>query len=261
MPGATFPITPRYPWQLFFLLLAGSIFGVLAVLPYLQVLLAPTLATHPLRLPLPILALLQGTTSFGIAVGLGLLLARKIGLGAPILEQWIYRRAVRIPSSLVLICCGTGIAVGLLLLGLLHSPVGAALSNMPVISEGAMPVWKRFLACFYGGLCEEILMRLFLLSLVIFLLGFLVKTRPASRATSIFWIANFLVALAFGAGHLPLAARLAPLTPQLVTVVIALNGIAALPFGYLYWSRGLEAAMLAHFSTDLVLHVIGPAFH
>jgi len=55
-----------------------------------------------------------------------------------------------------------------------------------------------------------------------------------------------------------LAAQLGPLTPQLIAAVLFLNGIAALPFGYLYWSRGLEAAMLAHFSADLVLHVIGP---
>ncbi|HEX8898155.1 MAG TPA: CPBP family glutamic-type intramembrane protease, partial [Chthoniobacterales bacterium] len=216
------------------------------------------LATHPLRIPLPIVVLLQGIINFGVAVGLGLLLARKVGLGAPILEQWIYHRGARIPSSLLLISCGTGVLVGLLLLGLVHSPVGAALSSMPVLSEGAMPVWKRFLACFYGGLCEEIVMRLFLLSLVIWLLRFLVKARSPAPAAGVFWAANFVVALAFGAGHLPLAAQLGPLTPQLIAAVLFLNGIAALPFGYLYWSRGLEAAMLAHFSADLVLHVIGP---
>ena len=45
-------------------------------------------------------------------------------------------------------------------------------------------------------------------------------------------------------------------------VVIArtllLNGIGGVAFGWLYWKRGIEAAMLAHFSTDLVLHVIAP---
>jgi membrane protease YdiL (CAAX protease family) len=35
-----------------------------------------------------------------------------------------------------------------------------------------------------------------------------------------------------------------------------LNGLAGLAFGYLYWTRGLESAMLAHFTADLVLHVL-----
>jgi membrane protease YdiL (CAAX protease family) len=35
-----------------------------------------------------------------------------------------------------------------------------------------------------------------------------------------------------------------------------LNGLLGLAFGYLYWTRGLESAMLSHFSADLLLHVI-----
>jgi membrane protease YdiL (CAAX protease family) len=67
-----------------------------------------------------------------------------------------------------------------------------------------------------------------------------------------------LVAIVFGAAHLPLAAQLTSLTPILVTTVITLNGVVALGFGYLYWRRGLESAMIAHFFTDIVLHVVGP---
>jgi hypothetical protein len=29
-------------------------------------------------------------------------------------------------------------------------------------------------------------------------------------------------------------------------------------FGWLYWRRGLEAAIVAHFAADLVLHVAAP---
>ena len=124
--------------------------------------------------------------------------------------------------------------------------------------RGAMPVWKRFLACFYGGLCEETLMRLFLLSLVMWLLGKFWKAPSGLPASGAFWTANILVAVAFGAGHLPLASQLTVLTPLLVTAIISLNGIVGLGFGYLYWKRGLESAMLAHFSADIVLHVLSP---
>lgn len=249
-----------YPWRLFFLLLAGSIVGVLALLPYLTVVIGPTLAGKRLPLPLPVLALLQATINFSVVTALGLFFARKAGMGAPLLEAWSYNERVRVPRNLVLVSCITGLVIGAITLALVRSRLGAALTAMPVATEAAMPIWKRLLACFYGGLCEEILTRLFLLSLVFWLLRLLSRARSAAGQTIVFWIANVLVAVAFGAGHLPLAARLAPLTAPLVITVIGLNALAALPFGYLYKSRGLEAAMLAHFSTDIVLHVIGPTF-
>jgi hypothetical protein len=249
-----------YPWRLFFLLLGGSIVGVLALLPYLTVVLGPVLATRRLPLPLPAVALVQAAINFSIITALGLFFARKVGLGAPILEAWSYSKRVRVPRDLVVVSCVTGLVVGAITLALVRSRLGAALTALPVATEGAMPVWKRFLACFYGGLCEEIATRLFLLSLLVWLLRLVSRVRSTTGETMVFWTANVLAAVAFGAGHLPLASQLGPVTTQVVITVIAFNAFAALPFGYLYKSRGLEAAMLAHFSTDIVLHVIGPAF-
>jgi hypothetical protein len=44
------------------------------------------------------------------------------------------------------------------------------------------------------------------------------------------------------------------LTGQSLTEL--LNGIAGLVFGWLYWRNGLVAAMVAHTSADVVLHVL-----
>ena len=41
----------------------------------------------------------------------------------------------------------------------------------------------------------------------------------------------------------------------MIARAIILNGLAGLAFGYLYWTRGLESAMLAHFSEDMILIV------
>ncbi len=57
-------------------------------------------------------------------------------------------------------------------------------------------------------------------------------------------------------GHLPVTSTLVPITPLIVMRAIVLNGLAGLAFGYLYFTRGLESAMLSHFSADIVLHVI-----
>ncbi len=50
------------------------------------------------------------------------------------------------------------------------------------------------------------------------------------------------------------------ITPEVIVVALALNGIAAVSFGYLYWKRGLESAMIAHFCADFVLYVVGVMF-
>ena len=61
-------------------------------------------------------------------------------------------------------------------------------------------------------------------------------------------------------GHLPNAAMVMHITPTVVVLALVLNGIAAIPFGYLYWKRGLESAMIAHFCADFAIYVIGVTF-
>jgi membrane protease YdiL (CAAX protease family) len=75
----------------------------------------------------------------------------------------------------------------------------------------------------------------------------------------LYWSAIVIAAVLFGAGHLPATAALTPLTLVVVSRAIVLNGIAGVAFGVLYWRNGLEAAMLAHFGSDVVLHVLAPA--
>jgi membrane protease YdiL (CAAX protease family) len=73
------------------------------------------------------------------------------------------------------------------------------------------------------------------------------------------WIAIIIVTIIFGLGHLPMTVRLqGSITPVMVIRALVLNGIASIIFGWLYWRRGLESAIVAHFSTDIVLHVLLP---
>jgi membrane protease YdiL (CAAX protease family) len=117
--------------------------------------------------------------------------------------------------------------------------------------------WQGFLASFYGGITEEILLRLGVMTLLVWLGALVARRHPPGSA--ILWGANVLAALLFGLGHLPATAALVALTPLVITRAIVLNGLAGVVFGWLYWRRGLAAAMVAHFTTDLVLHVLTPA--
>jgi membrane protease YdiL (CAAX protease family) len=118
------------------------------------------------------------------------------------------------------------------------------------------PAWQGFLASFYGGIDEEIATRLFLLSLLAFLGKFVNHTADGRPTLLVLWTANILTAIVFGLGHLPATAAILPITPLVVARAIVLNGLAGIAFGYLYWTRGLESAMLSHFSADIILHVV-----
>jgi membrane protease YdiL (CAAX protease family) len=96
---------------------------------------------------------------------------------------------------------------------------------------------------------------LFLLSLLAWLLVKVSGSPVGQLASAPFWVANVIAALIFGLGHLPATRALAPLTPLLVVRAVLLNGGPGILFGYLFWKRGLESAMLAHFTTDLLIHV------
>jgi membrane protease YdiL (CAAX protease family) len=69
------------------------------------------------------------------------------------------------------------------------------------------------LASFYGGISEEVMLRLFVMSLLAWLGSFISRTAEGKPTSAVFWISNILAAVLFGLGHLPATAMLIPLTP------------------------------------------------
>jgi hypothetical protein len=252
----------RPPLRLMFAILLGAgLLGVLAIMPYLTALLGDLLAQSPIPLPLLLAAqFLQSTVLLSIAVGVGLRLARKTGLGAPIIEAALMGEDVgaRV-RSMLRVAVPAGIAVGIAILLLVLFVFAPRLPQLPFLAERHIALWKRALASLYGGITEELLTRLFLFTLLVWLLGKVWRRKPDGlAATGSLWAANIFIAIIFGLGHLPAASMTMQITPLVVVAALLLNGIASVTFGYLYWKHGLEAAMVAHFSADVVFHVIGP---
>ncbi len=254
----------KFPWRLFWLLLFAAIAGVGAAIPLVLEIFRPliTNSAQPLPFPLPFIILIgiaQNLTLLIVAIGVGLFAARKLGLGAPLLQAWLYGRR---PTQSVRGSVGWGVLVGVAVGAVVVVPLLITASHfpgLPLASATRAALWKRVIAGFYGGIVEEILTRLFLLSLFAWL-GTKVFQRHATHLSArVFWIANVVVAILFGLGHLPSASLVMQITPAVVAIALILNGIPALSFGYLYWRRGLESAMIAHFCADLVVWAIGPA--
>ena len=242
-----------------------GLIGIVLIIPYVQALLGPTLEAAARKAHVPETTLL--TASLGqaavltiVGVLVGLWAARKVGLTTPIVSALVSGRPLpRIGGRMALaLLLGAAAGAAIIALDIYVFRPPASLS----LAAGAPPeAWKGLLASFYGAFTEELLFRLFMLSVMaVGLQAILTGGKPSSRPPSagVFWIANLAAAGLFGLGHLPATAALAPLTAMLVVRALVLNGLIGVVCGDLYRRWGLEFAMAAHLGGDLVLHVVPP---
>lgn len=244
-------------WKLFFILWVLCIFGVLSIIPYQLSLVG---GLDNLQMPFYLLiisTLVNNSILFAIVIFLGLLIAPKVGLGLPFLEGWLNKEKVNGGlKSVVPLSVGLGILAGVFIIGFdfIFSMLGSGTPG----NLATPPAWEGLLSSFYGGINEEVLMRLFVMSLLVYI-TFRIKKTDDGKPTAIgVWFSIVLAALIFGAGHLPTVMASGPLTPLVVARILLLNGIGGIIFGWLYWKKGLESAMISHFTADLVLHVLLP---
>ncbi|MDD3190811.1 MAG: CPBP family intramembrane metalloprotease [Candidatus Pacebacteria bacterium] len=149
---------------------------------------------------------------------------------------------------------GAVTAVTIYVSDILFTLQGAAIST----HQSYAPIWQKLLASFYGGIAEEILLRLFLMTFFVWI-GMKMFKQEQPTKTGIL-ISIVLAAIIFGLGHLPVTASLTALSPIIISRAIVLNGIGGIVFGWLFWKKGLESAIIAHFTTDVFLLTLLPLF-
>lgn len=241
-------------WKIFIILFVACGVTSLMVLPYALTLIKGTgLVITPIIL---VAQVVQALVLFSIAIFFGLKLAQRVGFSFPILENLLKGEAQKNLKSIIWISIGLGLLAALLII-LLSVPFGN-LSVDFLKAEVAVPAWKSFLASFYGGVGEEVLLRLFLMTFFVWI-TLKIKTTDEGKPTNIgVWLAIFLSSIIFGLGHLPITSGLTSITPIVELRAVLLNGVGGIIFGWLYWKKGLESAMISHFSADICLHVILP---
>ncbi len=118
-----------------------------------------------------------------------------------------------------------------------------------------MTVWIA--SVLYGGITEEVMIRLFLMSGLALIGWKLFFRKEEQLPLKVLIAANILSALAFAAGHLPATElMIGELTPLLLIRCFLLNGAAGLLFGRFYRKYGIHYAMLAHMLFHLVSRTI-----
>lgn len=243
-------------WKIFSFLFAASLVSVACVFPYVLTVQGAIIK----KLPVPVLTLffaqiVQCAILFAITIFLGLFFTKKIGFHLPFLEAIFangnYKKILKDIAGRS-VALGIAVAVAIYAADYLFSIGGARVSTHAPLA----PVWQTLLAAFYGGIVEEVLLRLFLMTLFIWISMKLTRTSKPTAAG----IAGSIIvsAIIFGLGHLPITASVTQITPIVVARAVVLNGIAGIVFGWLFWKKGLESAMIAHFTADIVLLTLLP---
>ena len=145
-------------WKLFSILFIASILSVIAVLPYAFAIQGDALKSIPLSLPfIVLLSIIQSGIIFAICIFVGLSLSKKVGFESPVVDDWgMTKKRVR---SVFGISTTLGVLSGTIIIALdfIFSKLGSSLS----LDQIQVPMWKSFLASFYGGIGEEIILRFF----------------------------------------------------------------------------------------------------
>ena len=109
----------------------------------------------------------------------------------------------------------------------------------------------------YGGVIEEVMLRLFMMSLLAFLAWKLFFRREEKPPVGVLIAANIVAALLFAAGHLPSTMQMfGEITPMILLRCFLLNGAGGLVFGYLYRTYGIQYSMMAHAGAHIVWKII-----
>jgi hypothetical protein len=261
------PLPRGIDWRLVLILLAAGLVGFASIIPLVMEwwprLVGPEeeAKLREFSLPIPViffLGLVQNTLILGAAIVLGLALGKRVGLGAPELQAWRAGGVGAIRPGLgrrLAVAAVIGLVTGLVLIGVdalfLLPRTGLDLANW----MAGVSLWKRLLAgVLYGGIVEELLVRLFIVTVLVWALGKVWRTSDGGPGCPGSVDGDVIATLLFAAG-LPMASRLGELTPWLVVRACAQrhrgHGVRVVPR-----ARGLEASMAAHAATHVPLQIL-----
>jgi len=143
--------------------------------------------------------------------------------------------------------------VGGVLCSLDHWTFGAIMPELRQSKELLHSANNWFASVIYGGVMEEVMLRLFCMSLLTLIIWKIFARKHEKAPAGAIIAANVISALLFAAGHLPATvAMFGAITPMLLARCFLLNGAFGLVFGELYRRYGIQYAMLCH----ALLHII-----
>ena len=223
-----------------------GIVSLLLVLPPVAGVPAPLMVLNPLLL-LAVLALV-GAAAAPRAQLVSRVASRASGLEVSLLP----------PGWLAALAMGIGAGIAIALADHLTRGLWQPAPFRPPSLVESWNVTATIVGVLYGGVVEEVLMRWGLMSLIVLVAWKMFARRAAAPPPAAIWTGIVLAALVFAAGHLPvLMATGAEIASPLLFRTLFWNALLGLLFGWLFATRDLESAMLAHAGFHLGLVPLG----
>lgn len=183
-----------------------------------------------------------------IAVTIGIFLHEKVKLEVPLIRDLFLKQKPAGISGIIWSGIAGGIIAGMLIVGV--ASVFESFLPQEFVELGEKIKLSLAAKLLYGGITEEILLRFGCMTLVVWGIWKLSK----QLTPTVYWLGIGISSLVFALGHFPVAFQAVD-TPSvgLLSYILLGNMAGGGVFGYLYWKRGLEAAMIAHMVTHLVM--------
>jgi membrane protease YdiL (CAAX protease family) len=243
----------RFPGLIeFFVLLAVGMLGWFLCSPVL-----PIPGDKHLR------AILIALAEMLFLVGLGCLAARRPGF-APSTLRRRFAATDPAPDRAELIYAAAGAAavailgtriMQMIVVKVLWSPALAAQAPAGLKEAGrkAFELFKAHPAAVGVGfpIIEEIHFRLFLMTVIVWLISKLLRAPAGALSARGWWTAIVIQGLLFGAIHAATGEGTLWWEPRAVQMLLEPRMVAGIVLGYVYWRWGLETSILAHVIADM----------
>ncbi len=238
-------------WKVFGILLIIGIFHLITALVmslFLQVAYPGTLHYGSMGDLLTIIVVFFKAVGCAVAIFVGLYLGKSAGLGAPLLEGWVNGEGVRdrvLSVLLISVVCGLSVAVLRYFLDvILFSPFVPSL----LMQWRELPFGVVWTIPFEQGIGDEITYRLFWMTIFAWIISKIQKPESNQPTSPGMWAAILIVTC------VSIPGTLFWISGPIVRLQLALlTAIGGMVFGWLYWKKGIESALLSHFISSVVL--------
>ena len=238
-------------WKVFGILLTVSILHLLFALIIVTILRVAYVRTVPFEFMVdvfPALLVVFQAMGLGMQIFIGLYLGKRVGMGAPLLESWLDGGIIR---GRVVSILKLSLVLGIIVAGLKFFVDRFIFSQFVpslLLQWKQIPFEFRWVIPFQQGIGDEISYRLFWMTILIWIIYKIQKPENNQPATLTFWIPILIVSVFSGLSPLFWGASL------LITLqYLFFSYIGGIVFGWLYWKKGIESAIIAHFLSSMVL--------
>ncbi|WP_406662033.1 CPBP family glutamic-type intramembrane protease [Methanolobus sp. ZRKC3] len=250
-------------WKIFWILFMAAEISMFASLPYAVSISGDAIYGMGTSLiGLLMVQFARGTGFLILSIFTGIFLGKKVGLGTPLLESLLEGRGLPVDfgsSVKLIVFFGVFLATSLFAI---DKFIFSMYTDSFISFLTAPPFWERFMYSFYAGIVEEVILRFFMVTLLVWISWKIKKTSEDLPTNMGVWVSILVVSLLYGLVHI------SSLSESMGFVVPAYVGIMTLDImsgsimGWLYWKKGIEAAILANLVASLTLYmVIGSLIH